>query len=202
MMIKAVVLDIGGVLIRTEDDSGRRQLEKEYGLPEGQIEWLVFGSDEAAASTIGQVESDAVWQAVGEHLGVSPEDLPRFIELFWQGDIFDQQLFNFLSSLRPKYITGILSNAWIGAREGFVARQGIIEGENVDHLLISAELGVAKPNPEAYRKLKQRLGVEFDEILFVDDFSRNIEGAQAMGIETIHYKPGMDLINQIKSMLD
>ncbi len=201
-MIKAVVLDIGGVLIRTEDQTGRRQLEKEYDIPEGQIDWLVFDSEEAAASTIGLVDSASVWKAVGERLGVTPKDLPRFIEQFWQGDKFDQKLFDFLSSLRPDYITGILSNAWEGAREGFVKRHGIIEGENIDHLLISSELGVAKPDSEIYRKLRQQLGVDYNEILFVDDFGRNIEGAQAMGIETIHYKAEMDLINQIKSTLD
>ena len=201
-MIKAVVFDIGGVLIRTEDDSGRRQLEKLYGVPEGQIDWIVFDSDEAAASTIGLETSQAVWQAVGNRLGVAPVDLPDFIEMFWQGDVFDQELFDFLVSLRPNYITGILSNAWEGARDSFVKRHGMIEGVNVDHLLISAELGVAKPDAEIYRKLQQRLGVEYREILFVDDFSRNVEGARSMGIEAIQYKAGMDLINQIKSMLN
>ncbi len=201
-MIKAVVLDIGGVLIRTEDDSGRRWLERKYNLPEGKIEWIVFDSDAAAASTIGKEKVETVWKAVGEELGVAKEDLPEFIDKFWQGDVLDQKLLDFLTSLRPNYITGILSNAWEGSREGFITRHGIIEGTTVDHLLISAELGVAKPDPEIYRQLQQQLGVEYNEILFVDDFSRNIEGAQAMGIQTIHYKAGMDIINQIKSMLD
>jgi glucose-1-phosphatase len=200
-MIKAVVLDIGGVLMRTEDDSGRRQLEKEYDIPTGQLEWFVFDSDEAAASTIGLVKANTVWNAIGKRLGLTPDELRRFIELFWQGDVFDKELFDFLSSLRPEYITGILSNAWEGARDSFIKRHGIIEGINVDHLLISAELGVAKPDAEVYRKLKQRLGVDYKEILFVDDYGRNIEGAQAMDIETIHYKAGMDIINQIKSRL-
>lgn len=201
-MIKAVVLDIGGVLMRTEDQSGRRLLEKRYNLPADTVAWLVFDSDEAAASTIGQVKAQAAWDSVQKKLDLSDEELEDFIELFWSGDVFDQAAFDFLSSLSPEYITGILSNAWEGAREGFVQRYGMIEGQTVDHILISAEEGVRKPDPEIYRRLKDTLGVEYDEILFVDDFMDNVKVASALGIQAIHYRPGMNLINQIKSSLD
>ncbi len=200
-MIKSVVFDVGGVLMRTEDPSGRRQLEKRFGLSEHEIDWLVFDSEEAVASTIGQMEPDNVWQAVGKRLGLSPEELPEFIELFWQGDVFDQALFDFLVSLQPDYITGILSNAWKGAREVFAERYGIVEGKNVDHVLVSSELGLAKPDPAVYHRLRETVGVDFDEILFVDDFSKNIAVANALGINTIYYRTGINLINQIKSML-
>jgi putative hydrolase of the HAD superfamily len=202
MTIKSVVFDVGGVLVRTENQAGRRELEKRFDMKEYDIDWLVFDSKEAMASTVGQMAPDDIWQAVGERLGLSPEELPEFIELFWQGDVFDQALFNFLVSLKPDYITGILSNAWKGAREDFANRYGIIEGENVDHVLVSCELGLAKPDPEIYYRLRETVGVAFDEILFVDDFSKNIKAANALGINTIHYRTGINLINQIKSMLD
>ena len=201
-MIKAVVLDIGGVLMRTEDQSGRRLLEARYHLPADTVAWLVFDSDEAAASTIGQVEASVAWQAVQKKLNLSEEELEEFIELFWSGDVFDQAAFDYLRSLSPDYITGILSNAWADAREGFVQRYGMIEGQTVDHILISAEEGIRKPDPEIYRRLRDTLGVAYEEILFVDDFVKNVEGASALGIQAIHYQPGMNLINQIKSRLD
>ena len=201
-MIKAVVLDIGGVLMRTEDQSGRRLLETRYHLPADTVAWMVFDSDEAAASTIGLVEARVAWQAVQKKLNLSDEELEDFIELFWSGDVFDQAAFDYLRSLSPDYITGILSNAWEGAREGFVQRYGMIEGQTVDHIMISAEEGVRKPDPEIYRRLRDALGVAYEEILFVDDFIENVEGAAALGIQAIHYQPGMNLINQIKSSLE
>lgn len=202
MTIKSVVFDVGGVLVRTENQAGRRQLEKRYGMEEYDVDWLVFKNEAAAASTIGQLESDAVWRMVQERLDLSAEELTEFIELFWQGDVFDQQLFDFLVSLRPNYITGILSNAWKGARDVLVNKYGIIEGENVDHVLVSPELGLAKPDPAIYHRLRETVGVDFDEILFVDDFSKNIAAAKALGINTIHYRTGSNPINQIKSMLE
>ncbi|MEZ4831384.1 MAG: hypothetical protein R2873_05145 [Caldilineaceae bacterium] len=41
-MIKAVIFDVGGVLIRTEDPSPRRRLEDRLGLAPGQAEFIVF----------------------------------------------------------------------------------------------------------------------------------------------------------------
>ncbi len=176
-------------------------LEKRYNLPDKSVDWLVFDSEEAAASTVGKVKAKEAWQSVQKKLDLSDEQMAEFIELFWAGDVFDQAAFDYLSSLSPEYITGILSNAWEGAREGFVQRYGMIEGKTVDHIMISCEEGVRKPDQEIYRRLKKKLGVEYDEILFVDDFIQNVESAQAMGIQAIHYRPGMNLINQIKSRL-
>jgi FMN phosphatase YigB (HAD superfamily) len=49
------------------------------------------------------------------------------------------------------YINSLLSNAWPGARLALAEQFGIIEGKTVDHILISAELGVAKPDQRIYQ---------------------------------------------------
>ena len=64
MTINAIVLDIGGVVLRTEDRSGRNQLESQYGLPTGGIDDLVFNSQVAAESTVGRAKPEKIWQFV------------------------------------------------------------------------------------------------------------------------------------------
>jgi len=44
-MIKAVIFDVGGVLIRTVDHNYRRKWEKQLGLAKGESEEIVFNSD-------------------------------------------------------------------------------------------------------------------------------------------------------------
>jgi putative hydrolase of the HAD superfamily len=200
--IKSVVFDVSGVLVQKDDQPERRRLEKRFGMEKYDLDWLVFNSEESDASTIGEMAPDAVWQMVRTRLDLSEEEIPRIRELFWQGNVLDRRLFDFLVSLQPGYITGILSNAWKGAREDFTKKYGIVEGVNVDHVLISCELGLAKPDPLIYHRMRETLGVDFDEILFVDDISKNIEAAKAQGIVTIHHRTGANLINQIKSMLN
>ena len=48
--------------------------------------------------------------------------------------------------------------------------------------IFSAELGASKPDPEAYRRLADRLGVAPEEILFFDDDEPLVIGARAAGL--------------------
>jgi glucose-1-phosphatase len=197
-MIEAIVLDIGGVILRTENRSGRKTLEVKYNLPPGGSEALVFNSEPAALSTIGKVGQDHIWQNIANELNLTPAELKDFKQTFWQGDQIDMDLIIYLENQRLKYTTALLSNAWVGMREILADQYQIVEGRTVDHILISAELGVAKPDPRIYHILASKINCQFDKILFVDDFIENIEAANQLGIQTIHYQPGMDLINHIQ----
>ena len=57
--------------------------------------------------------------------------------------------------------------------------------------MISAEVGLHKPQPEIYRLAAERLEVEPDACIFVDDLKENCEGAEAVGMTAIrHRSPG------------
>ena len=201
-MIKAIVFDVGGVLLRTEDHNGRQNLDQKYSLSPGGADKLVFNSEASRLSTIGKVPQSAIWQNVADKLSLSQDELESFRNAFWSGDRLDEELINFLKSCRPKYKTALLSNAWEGSREHFSNIYSLVEGETVDHVLISAELGVAKPDYRIYDILRSRLGCEYDEIIFVDDFVQNVEAAEQLGIQAILFQTGLNVINQIKSMLE
>lgn len=201
-MISAVVLDFGGVIVRTEDHKGRLELEEKYQLPPGGSDKLVFYSSIADSATIGMAEPDEIWRHVADELSLTPKELNLFMESFWAGDNLDVELIQFIKSCRSNYKTAILSNAWKNLREVLAETYNIVEGQTVDHILISAELGVAKPDPEIYKILANTLDCHYHEILFVDDFIENIQAAKSLGIQTIHYQPDLDLINEIKSMLE
>ena len=57
----------------------------------------------------------------------------------------------------------------------------------------SAEMKLMKPSAEFYREVIRRIGVEPEEILFVDDSPANVEGAREVGINARHFIPGSDL---------
>jgi len=201
-MITALVLDFGGVIVRTIDHEGRRELEEKYDLSPGSAHKLVFYSEIADSATIGKAEPDQIWDHVSKELSLSPDELSQFKTSFWSGDNIDYELVQFLKSCRSKYKTAILSNAWKNLRRVLAESYNIVEGQTVDHILISAELEIAKPNPEIYKILADTLDCAYEEILFVDDFIENIQAAKSLGIQTIHYQPGLDLINEIKSDLE
>jgi len=201
-MIKAIVLDIGGVLLRTEDQTSRKKLEKKFDLSPGSAHDLVFNSEPSHLSTIGLVGSEAIWQHVAKQLSLSVQALEKFKHEFWLGDHLDHALIRFLQECRSQYKTALLSNAWIGARETFSKKYGIQEGKTVEKILISSELGVKKPDSKIYKILSNTIECKFSEILFIDDFIENVQAAKALGMTTIHYHGGINLIHEIKLKLN
>jgi putative hydrolase of the HAD superfamily len=83
----------------------------------------------------------------------------------------------------PAYRTGILSNSCDGARREEQARYGF--PDLVDELVYSHEIGVTKPDPEAYLITCERLGVQPQEAVFLDDSPRCVEGARAVGMHGV-----------------
>ena len=198
-MIRSIVFDIGGVVLRSEDESGREALGEKYDLEPGWVETLVFRSTAAHASTVGLVSANAIWQNIAEKLNLSDTELLQFQEQFWQGDRIDRHLVSFIMSCRPEFKTAFLTNAWKDARAVLKDTYGLSEGPTVDHLLVSSEIGIAKPDHKIYKLLARTLDCQLSEILFVDDFIENIIAANELGIHTIHFNTGIDLINVIKS---
>ena len=56
-----------------------------------------------------------------------------------------------------------------------------------DVVVVSCEIGCAKPDPRIYEICLSRLGVAADRALFVDDRTANIEAAAKLGIQTLHF---------------
>src|SRR6266849_1279406 len=56
-----------------------------------------------------------------------------------------------------------------------------------DAVVVSCEVGVAKPDPRIYQICLSRLGVLPERALFVDDRADNIQAAARLGIETLHF---------------
>ena len=48
--------------------------------------------------------------------------------------------------------------------------------------------GVLKPDPRIYQRVLARVGVAPEQAVFIDDFPRNIAGAEAAGLHGIHFR--------------
>jgi putative hydrolase of the HAD superfamily len=194
-MIKALIFDVGGVLLRTEDLSPRRKWEARLGLEEWGLAAAVFENPVAKAATLGRTTEAGVWEAVRERFGLSSQDLAELRRDFWAGDRFDEALLSWIGSRRGRYRTGILSNAWYGART-FLTGQPQVKAA-FDTLVISAEEGLRKPQPEIYMRTLRRMQVTASESVFVDDVLENVEAARGLGLQAILFKPDLDLSGEM-----
>jgi putative hydrolase of the HAD superfamily len=65
-----------------------------------------------------------------------------------------------------------------------------------DVVLVSCEVGVAKPDRTIFQMCLSQLGVAPNQALFVDDRIENIEGAACLGIQTFHFV-GADAVSRL-----
>ncbi len=192
MTIQAVIFDFGGVLMRTVDPSGRREWEMRLGIGTGELERVVHGSGMWIKAQRGLLTHDAYWQAVAENLNLPAADLPQLQQDYFRGDQLDLDLVSLIRELRAAgYKTGLLSND--SARLELKLRDELAIYELFDVVIISANIGVMKPDPTAYSAILDALAVAPDQSVFVDDMPANIEGAEAFGMHAIHYRANMDL---------
>ena len=169
------------------------------GLPEEGLSRLVFDSDVSQRAFIGQAPDVEIWRHVAATLQLDERQLEELRRDFWAGDRLDAELVQFIRSLRPRYKTALLSNAWPDAREAFSRQFGL--GGVVDAMIISAEEGVLKPDARIYQIAAARLDVRPEEAVFVDDMAANVAGAQAVGMRGVHFKSTPQTIDDVKRWL-
>jgi putative hydrolase of the HAD superfamily len=58
--------------------------------------------------------------------------------------------------------------------------------KNFRRVFVSSDMGVRKPEPEAFEKIATAFGVPLSRILFFDDTQENVEGAMAVGMQAVH----------------
>jgi epoxide hydrolase-like predicted phosphatase len=200
MPIRAVIFDMGGVLLRTESQHGRRKWESRLELKERELSQVVFGSEASARASIGLGTDADVWKNVASVLRLSDEQLKELERDFWSDDRIDAALVQFIRDLRPRCRTAILSNAWFGAREAISNKFGL--GALVDAIIISAEEGIAKPDPRIYHIAAERLGVLPVEAVFVDDMEENVQAARAVGMRGVQFKDTAQALAEVRLLLN
>ncbi|HLF27586.1 MAG TPA: HAD family phosphatase [Anaerolineae bacterium] len=199
-MIRALLTDFGGVLVRSRTDRTRRALEARLGLPSHSLENLVFGCEASLRGQRGDISHEDCWKQIGLNLKLgSRMTVAEFYEQFFVEDFLDEELLALIRSMRPAIKTGLISNAWDNGRHLFTAIFPIADAFDV--MVISAEERVTKPDPRIYQAALARLGVQAVEAVFVDDMPENVRGAEALGIHGIHFQSSEQAQREIRQLL-
>ncbi|HEX3223475.1 MAG TPA: HAD-IA family hydrolase [Nocardioides sp.] len=184
-MIRAVVLDIGGVLEVIDDDVFPGPFERRHGLPAGSVASACDWPADPMIGAMTEIETRAHWQ---QRLALTDEQTDELWADQWRWYVgtLDRALFDWFAGVRGRGLkAGILSNSGPGARRaerhhGFEAI--------VDTLVYSHEVGLKKPDPAVYALTASRLGVEPGEVVFLDDVEECVDAARAAGWHAVLHR--------------
>jgi putative hydrolase of the HAD superfamily len=93
--------------------------------------------------------------------------------------------------------TALISNSWGTS----IYDPGALE-DLFDVVIISGEVGLHKPQPEIYRLTAERLGVEPEECVFVDDLRENVRGAEQVGMTAILHRDPEATVARLEELFE
>jgi putative hydrolase of the HAD superfamily len=197
--IRAILCDVGGVLIHKVHTPALQQWEKRLCLEPRELLLSIWLCESGQRAMLGQASVEEVWDEIQHCYGLTSAEREAFKRDFEAGDYLDAELAHFLRQVRPGYKVALLSNAWPDARQVF-GRFGL--NEVADFMILSCEVGLAKPDRRIYDLAAGRLHAPHASIVFLDDYPPHVAAAQACGMHGIVYETREQMIRELQRLLD
>jgi putative hydrolase of the HAD superfamily len=146
--------------------------------------------------------SEGEWiESLREVTGMDQTQADKYMRDLWHWYLgtLNMEMADFFASLRPHYQTAILSNSFVGARRREQERYHF--HEMTDLIIYSHEVGLAKPDRRIYELTCERLGVQPDEMVFLDNAKSNVVAACEFGIHGILFKENAQAIADIQACI-
>lgn len=125
---------------------------------------------------------------------VDPE---RLIRNIFGALRLEEGMFDAVAAARRSGLkTGLLSNSW-----GLAGYPRERLAEVMDVVIISAEVGMRKPDAEIYELTLQKLGVSAQASVFVDDHPGHLKTASELGMTTVLHRQPAQTIAELEELL-
>lgn len=192
MTIAVLVFDLDGVL-RHFDDGRMTEIERDHGLEPGRLARVAFNSLLLRSLVVGR-SSRAQWvDAVEASVGAAGREW-----LLDRGTL-DVETVAVARAVKGRYRLGLLTNGTDETRFE-LETTGLLDV--FDHVFVSAELELAKPDPAVFERVSDALQVEPGEIAFVDDTLENVMAAHQAGWRVHRFTNRSALIGWIETLSD
>lgn len=195
--VKALIFDMGGVLVDLDIEGCKRAFKEYVGYHEidniidachqkgiyGDLEEGIISGDEfrklvLADSRPGALAEDvdrAMWHIL---IGIEP---------------YKVDMLRILSESYDLYLLSNNNPVCLPRAKAIFKDAGIPLEEIFRKCFYSFEMKALKPSEAFYRAVVKEIGIPADEMLFIDDSQKNVDGAIDAGLPAVFYEPGTDL---------
>jgi FMN phosphatase YigB (HAD superfamily) len=185
-VIQAVIFDLGNVVIPFDFRRGYAAMEPHCDYPATEIPRRIRSTGLVHRYETGQIESRAFVDELCQALNLSVT-FEQFCELwsaiFLPGSLIPQSLFD---KLRDRYRLIALSNTNELHFRQVRANYPVIG--NFHHLVLSYQVGRAKPDRRIYDEAVTKAGCRPEECFFIDDVPAYVEGALSAGLQAVRFE--------------
>lgn len=184
-MIKAIAFDYGGV-IELKDGDLIQEIADSLKITKEDWQRIYFTFNHL--NNTGKNSWEEVATLVAKKFNASDIQISFIQDLIKKYDkkrILNSELIEIIKDLKKKnYKISILSNYSITLRQKLIRLEII---DLFDEVIISSEVGFQKPQPEIFEILFSKLGVNSDEVIFIDDTQQSLLNANDIGYKPLLY---------------
>ena len=195
MIIRAILLDFGGVIAEEGFREGLYAIADRFGLDQKRFFQLANEAVYDSGYVTGTGSERDYWNEVRSHAGIIAPDeelrreiITRFIPRQWMLEITE-------TIHKSGIITAILSDQsdWLDQLD---ANYNFFQ--YFDAVFNSFHLGKTKRDPTTFTDTLQALKVDGKQTLFVDDNIGHIDRAAAAGLQTHHFIDRDSFVKKLK----
>ena len=193
--IKALLFDMGNVLIFFDARRSSKAFSEAVGVPEDKIWQAFFVSDLERSYTRGEISSEEFFQRVSEHFP-GKIDFATFARLW--NDIFteNQEMVELLKKLKKHYPLYLISNTNDLHFEYVKSKFGILH--HFTQCFPSHLVGHRKPDQGMFEHVLREVRLRPEETVFIDDVLEFVEAAKRLGIFGIQFTSQPTLETELK----
>lgn len=192
-MIKAVISDLGGVFLNRGIWKFWSYLESQFGIDSKKATSIFLENYNSYFS--GEISEEEFWNKLLKGIDLKEDWLRLRSTLL---DFFEpnEGMIDLYKELREKGIRLVLLSDQTKEWWPFLNKKYDIESY-FDKTIVSALIGVNKPDSKIYQLALEASEVNAEECVFIDDLEHNLKPANKLGMKTIFYKD----IEQLKKEL-
>lgn len=205
-MIKAIIFDMGGVLVDLDIEDCKKVFKETLGY--NDIDQIIDACHQKGIygdleeGTLSAEEFRSIVLA-----GSSPGSVPEMVDEAMSHILVGIQPYKvqMLKKLAQEYDLYMLSNnnaICLPYSRAMFADAGIPLEDIFKKCFFSFEMKALKPSAAFYKEVVEQIGLPAEEMFFIDDSQRNVDGSIAAGLPAVYYEPGTDLEALIYGVLN
>ena len=202
---KALIFDFGGVLIDLDIEDCKSAFRNDLGFERideildpchqkgivGDMEEGMISADEFRAAVLKEARPDA-----------RPEDVDAaFMRILAGIPAYKGPLLNRLAESYDVYILSNNNPIVAAHMHDLFAGVGVDYENLFKKSFLSFEMKALKPSESFYKRVLEQLYYPAEELLFIDDSQKNVDGAIAAGLPSVYYDPKSDLAALLAEVL-
>jgi len=209
-MIKAIIFDLGGVLMTDVPlKEIAEDLSKRFTPSAEEIWAYLYPSEYWELLTLGKITEEEYWddflkalkisgklEVRSEKSEVRSQKLKKELKKKVRSSLFPLgHSTRIINLLRNRYKLAILSNH---AKEwSEYMKQKFDLFKSFDPIIFSCDVGFRKPDPQIYEMALERLKCDPEECIFIDDKKRNTDAAEKLGMKGIVFEQASRLLEDL-----